>query len=60
MKYKELISQSEAEVKKLLGELESKVYDLSLKSRLKQLKNHSELRAVRKDVARILTFLSSK
>ena len=57
MNYKELQTKSEAEVKNLLTELRTKAHDLSVKLRLNQLKNNQELRAVKKDVARIMTFL---
>lgn len=60
MKFTELKSKSEAEVKHLLLELKEKSHDLSVKLKLNQLKNHTELNKVKKDIARILTYLSSK
>ena len=60
MKFTELKIKSEAEVKNLLTELRTKAHDLSVKLRLNQLKNNQELRAVKKDIARIMTYLSNK
>ena len=60
MKFKELQSKSESEIKQLLKDLKEKAHDLSVKLRLNQVKNNQELKAVKKDIARILTFLSSK
>ena len=60
MNYKELTTKSEAEVKNLLTELKTKAHDLSVKMKLGQVKNNNELRMIKKDIARIMTFLSSK
>jgi ribosomal protein L29 len=60
MKYKELTTKTEAEVKQLLAELRLKSHDLSVKLRLNQLKNTKELGAVKKDIAKIMTFLHKK
>jgi len=60
MKFKELTAKSESEIKGLLLELKQKSHDLSVKLRLNQLKNNSELKAVKKDIARILTHLHTK
>jgi large subunit ribosomal protein L29 len=60
MKFKELTTKSEAEIKGLLTELRTKAHDLSVKLKLNQLKNNQELKAVKKDIARILTHLSIK
>jgi len=60
MTFKELTTKSEAEVKHLLVELREKAHDLSVKSRLRQLKNNQELKSVKKDIARVMTFLGSK
>ena len=57
MKFKELTTKSEAEFKGLLLELKQKAHDLAVKLRLNQLKNNNELRMVKKDIARIMTFL---
>lgn len=60
MKYKELKSKPEAELKHLLRELRTEVHELSVKSRLNQLKNSHKIGAAKKDIARIMTFLHSK
>jgi len=60
MKFKELTTKTEAEVKQLLTELRLKSHDLSVKLRLNQLKNTKELGAVKKDIAKIMTFLHKK
>lgn len=60
MKYKELTIKTEAEVKQLLAELLEKSHDLSVKLKLNQLKNTKELSVVKRDIAKIMTFLSSK
>jgi ribosomal protein L29 len=49
MKYKELTTKTDAEVKHLLTELQTKSHDLSVKLRLNQLKNVKELSVVKKD-----------
>lgn len=60
MKFKELTTKSEAEIKHLLVELRTKAHDLSVKLRLNQLKNSNELKATKKDIARIMTYLYQK
>jgi ribosomal protein L29 len=60
MKFKELTTKSENEVRQLLAELKLKKHDLSVKLRLNQLKNTKELGAVKKDIAQIMTFLHGK
>jgi large subunit ribosomal protein L29 len=60
MKFKELKLKSEAEAKSLLGELKAQAHDMRVKIRLSQLKNTHSLKQVKKDIARILTFLHSK
>ncbi len=57
MKFTELKSKSEQEIKHLLLELRQKAHDLSVKLKLNQLKNNQELKAVKKDIARVMTFL---
>jgi large subunit ribosomal protein L29 len=57
MKYQELKTIALAEVKRTLAELQQQEHDLSVKIRLKQLKNTHKAKQVRKDIARILTFL---
>ncbi len=60
MKFKELTTKSENEITSLLLELKTKAHDLAVKIRLNQLKNTNELKAVKKDIARIMTYLRSK
>jgi ribosomal protein L29 len=60
MKFKELATKSENEVKALLLELKAEVHDLSVKLKLNQLKNAKVLSAKKKDIARIMTFLHNK
>ncbi len=60
MEFKELTTKSEAEVKQLLVELRVKAHDLSVKLKLGQLKNSNEFKSTKKDIARVMTFLSAK
>jgi len=60
MKFKELTTKTEAEVRQLLMELREKSHDLSVKLKLNQLKNTKELGVVKKDIAKIMTLLRSK
>ena len=57
MKYKELSAKNDTQVRKDLEELRSKALELNLKKRMGQIKNVRELSVVRKDIARILTYL---
>lgn len=57
MKYKELANLPAGEAKKLLEELTEKAHNLAVKSRLHQLKNTHQLKQVKKDIARLKTFL---
>ena len=57
MKYKELKNLSVGEIKKMLEELNEKTHNLSVKHRLNQLKTTHQLRQMKKDVARLMTFL---
>ncbi len=58
MEFKEITVKSENEIKGLLLELREKAHDLSVKIKLNQLKNTNELKAVKKDIARILTLMA--
>jgi ribosomal protein L29 len=58
MKYKELTTKSENEIRQMLVELRSKAHDLSVKLKLNQVKNVKELGMVKKDIARIMTYLN--
>lgn len=60
MKYKELISKSEAELKRNLGELELERANLAMKLRMSQEKQTHKLRVLKKDIARIKTLLQVK
>ena len=57
MKFTELKTKSESEIKLLLVELKTKLHDMSVKLKLNQLKNTNELKTVRKDIARIMTLI---
>lgn len=57
MKYKELSTKSETQLRKELDELRQKAVQLRMKTKLRQTKNLHELAGVRKDIARILTYL---
>lgn len=60
MKYSELTTKSDAELKKELTTLSEKRENLRMKIKLGQVKNVNEYSAVRKDIARILTLLATK
>ncbi len=57
MKYKDLSAKTEEQIRKDLEVLRTKAMDLRLKVKLGQSKNVHELAGVRKDIARILTYL---
>lgn len=57
MKYKELISKSEAEVSKMLEELRQETHDFSVKMKLNQEKQTHKFRGMKKDIARLMTYL---
>ncbi|MBI3232147.1 MAG: 50S ribosomal protein L29 [Candidatus Doudnabacteria bacterium] len=59
MKFKELKNHSDIELKKMLLDLRSEAHEIAVKIRLNQQKQIHKLRAVKKDIARIMTFLSS-
>ena len=60
MEFTELKTKSELEVKQLLAELRGKAHELSVKMKLNQVKNNQEIKTVKKDIARIMTYLSAK
>lgn len=60
MNYKELTNKSEKDLVKELENLRAKSQDLRMKTKLGQIKNMHELAGVKKDIARILTFLRAK
>lgn len=55
--YKELSQKNQDQLRKELAELREKASDLARKKKLGQVKNLHELAGVRKDIARILTYL---
>lgn len=59
MKYKELTSLGVGELKKKLLDLRAEAHELSVKIRLNQEKQTHKLRAIRKDIARLITALAS-
>ena len=56
MKYADLSKKNETALRKELSNLQEKRENLRMKIKLGQLKNVKELAAVRKDIARILTY----
>ena len=60
MKIKELRQKTEKELKELLEEGRHKLGQLKFNLAAKKLKNHREIRELRKDIARILTLSSEK
>jgi large subunit ribosomal protein L29 len=57
MKIKEIREKSENELKKDLVELRNKLAKTRFDISAKQVKNHRDIRTVKKDIARILTLL---
>ncbi|HCZ18589.1 50S ribosomal protein L29 [Wolinella succinogenes] len=60
MKFTELKDQEVAALQKLLKEKKSLLFELRLKLKTMQLSNPNEIKAVRKDIARINTALAAK
>lgn len=60
MKYTDINVKSIEELNSLLKEKQSLMFELRLKLRTMQLTNSSEIRVVRKDIARIKTALNEK
>lgn len=60
MKFKELATKSEAELKKIIEELRHEAHDLAVKIRMSEQKQTHKLKIVRKDIARVLTLLHKK
>ncbi|MDE5591920.1 MAG: 50S ribosomal protein L29 [Helicobacter sp.] len=60
MKYTEIHAQDVQELTKLLREKETALFEMRLKLKTMQLTNSSEIRVVRKDIARIKTALNVK
>ena len=59
MKYTEITSQSIEALRKELIALQEKRENLKMKTKLGQVKNTNQLSMVKKDIARIMTFLRS-
>ena len=60
MKYTEINEKNTQELKELLKEKETALFELNLKLRTMQQTNTSEIRATRKDIATINTALNAK
>ncbi len=60
MEMKELLTKSEAELRKDLAALREEATALSVKIHLQQAKNSHQVLAHRRDIARILTVLRQK
>lgn len=60
MKYTEINTKTMEELKTLLKEKETLLFELNLKLRTMQLTNSSEIRVAKKDIARIKTALNVK
>ena len=59
MKYTDLADKTAAELSAMLKEKKTELFTLKLKQRTMQLQNTSEIRGVKKDIARINTALSA-
>lgn len=57
---KEIRQKNIAELQAYLSEVESKLQDLSLKAAQRQLKNVSEIRPIKREIARIMTILRER
>ncbi len=57
MKYKELTTKSAAEVSKMLEEMQQQTHDLAVSIRLNQEKQTHKLKVLKKDIAKVLTYL---
>ena len=60
MKFTDINTKSVEELKTLLKEKETALFELNLKLRTMQQTNTSEIRVARKDIARIKTALNAK
>lgn len=60
MKIKEIREKSDKELNKMLAELRDKLRDLNFKVVSKQIKNHREIRKLKRRTARILTILKER
>ena len=60
MKVQEMRKKSESDLVKLADDLRGQMRDFRFKIANKELKNHQQLKQVKKDIARILTLLKEK
>ncbi|WP_456404078.1 50S ribosomal protein L29 [Hydrogenimonas sp.] len=60
MKYTEIREKSREELEKLLKEKKMELFEMRLKLKTMQLTNPNEIRAVRKDIARIKTAITAQ
>lgn len=60
MKFTEINDKSVADLQAMLKEKKSQMFELRLKLRTMQLTNPNEIRAMRRDIARIMTALRTK
>jgi large subunit ribosomal protein L29 len=60
MKAKDLKNKTESELQKILKEKREKLRELRFTLATGKLKNPSEIKEIKKDIARILTFLNIK
>lgn len=60
MKFKEIKSLQPKEVSKKVLELKKDLFEMNMKNSLGQLSNPLQIRAARKDIARLLTALNAK
>lgn len=60
MKFKEIKSLEPKEISKKVFELKKDVFEMNMKNSLGQLSNPLQIRAARKDIARLLTALNAK
>jgi large subunit ribosomal protein L29 len=59
MKFSDLADKTAAELQTMLKEKKTELFTLKIKQKMMQLTNTSELRAAKKDIARINTALSA-
>ncbi|MEZ4180190.1 MAG: 50S ribosomal protein L29 [Candidatus Doudnabacteria bacterium] len=57
MKYSEITKLSPADLQKNLKELQENLQNMRMKNKLGQLKNAHEISKVKRDIARILTYI---
>jgi len=60
MKYTEISEKSVADLASLLKEKRTQLFTLKIKQKTMQLQNTSELRGIKKDIAKIMTAMNTK